>query len=184
MLPNSNYKVWFSQNFPSPISSESWTSPILSIEVAPYWFSYSSSRNAIISKKIHLNYFIENLKFVDIDRLSMESCIRLRILWICCTKFYFYLTNQKRCSYVCGGSTKVPYTPKKYFPLLFVKWTIKDYLRTNLGQNTIENFFKNRIWDKKAPFLRTFSLNSDSSYFTSKIWKSDKNHSKCTQNCW
>ena len=44
-------------------------------------------------------------------------------------------------------------------------------------------FLKNRNWDKKVPFLRTFSSISENSFFTSKIWKSDKNHSKCTQNC-
>ena len=36
-VPNGNYKVCFFQNFkpPSPISPESWTSPIFTIEVAP-----------------------------------------------------------------------------------------------------------------------------------------------------
>ena len=28
------------------------------------------------------------------------------------------------------------------------------------GQNTLEKFFENRIWDQKVPFLHTFSLNS------------------------
>ena len=61
---------------------------------------------------------------------------------------------------------------------------IKTYLWTNLtlffawegvgNQNTIGNISKNMIWDQKLPFLRTFSFDNDSSYFTPKIWKSDK----------
>ena len=34
------------------------------------------------------------------------------------------------------------------------------------------------------PFLHTFSSTGDNSGFTSEIWKSAKNHSKCVKNCW
>ena len=53
------------------------------------------------------------------------------------------------------------------------KMWLREY--SGMDQNTKGIFFKNRILDLKVPFLLTFNLNSDSSYFTLEIWKSEKN---------